>query len=421
MNTMSNKLCRPFWLVFFSAILVFTFSIKNTFAQPDGQKLFKNNCSSCHYPTDAKLVGPGLKDIQERWPDKDKLYSWIRNAPEFLKTGDPYATALYEQYNKLPMTPFPTLKDEEIAAILSFIETPPVAAKSTQSTSEKLGKEPVDSSNTLWILLGILALFIIVIVILGGIKRSLKNVLNNKQGLPDEPELGFLESIRVWMSRNRKLTALIIILLLVGGIRDGWNTLLGIGVYQGYAPEQPINFSHKIHAGDNAINCVYCHSGAEKSRNAGIPSANVCMNCHKGIQEGATTGKDEIKKIYAALDYDPATGTYGDNPKPIKWIKVHNLPDHAYFNHSQHVVIGKVACQTCHGPVEKMAVVEQFSELTMGWCINCHRDTEVKMEGNAYYDEIHLRLTEELHDKYLKDGKITVDELGGIECAKCHY
>ena len=421
MNTMSNKLHRPFWLLSFSIILVFVFSVKNISAQPNGEKLFKANCASCHYPTDAKLIGPGLKGAQERWPDNAKLYAWIRNAPEFLKTGDPYATALYEQYNKTLMTPFPDLKDEEIAAILDYIENPPEKVASKEDTSEQLGKEPTGSNTTLFVLMGLLALFLILIVVLGGIKKSLQKVVNEKQGLPEKPELGFLESIKVWISSHKKLTALAIILLMSWGTKKGWDALMGIGVYQGYAPEQPIPFSHKIHAGDNAINCVYCHSGAEKSRNAGIPSANVCMNCHKGIQEGTTTGKEEIQKIYTALDYDPATGTYGDNPKPIKWVKVHNLPDHSYFNHSQHVVVGGIECQKCHGPVQEMDVVEQHAELTMGWCVNCHRETEVKMAGSGYYEEIHHRLTDHLRAKYMKDGKITVDELGGIECAKCHY
>jgi Cytochrome c7 and related cytochrome c len=201
-----------------------------------------------------------------------------------------------------------------------------------------------------------------------------------------------------------------------GGVK-GWNALAGIGIQQEYAPEQPIRFSHKLHAGQNGISCVYCHSGAEKSRHANIPSVSVCMNCHKYVQEGPQYGKEEIKKIYAALDYDPATQQYGNNPKPVKWIRVHNLPDLAYFNHSQHVKVGGIECQTCHGPVEEMEVVKQQSPLTMGWCINCHRTTEVKMDGNAYYTELH----DKLKKQYGPGAKITVDKIGGLECARCHY
>jgi hypothetical protein len=141
------------------------------------------------------------------------------------------------------------------------------------------------------------------------------------------------------------------------------------------------------------------------------------MNCHKGIKEGTLTGTTEISKIYAALDYNPETQTYGPNPKPIKWTRVHNLPDFAYFNHSQHVKVGGVMCQTCHGPVEEMTVAKQFAPLTMSWCINCHRETEVKMAGNHYYDKYHKYLS----NKYGADAKITVEKIGGTECGRCHY
>jgi cytochrome c2 len=412
---------------FLLIIVLSVISINDLAAQPDGQKLFKANCASCHTITDAKLVGPGLRGVRDRWPDETKLYSWIRNAPEFLKTGDAYANRLFEEYNKSLMSPFPNLSDEDIAAILHYVENPPVAPGKVLDTAP--GSEPVTSPTTIILtLLVVLAVLIILTVVLAGVKKSLKRVVNEKFNIPELPELPFMESVRAWINNNKKLTALIIILLLIGGLRDGWNRLLDIGVYQGYAPEQPINFSHKIHAGDNGIACVYCHSSAEKSRHAGIPSANVCMNCHKGIQEGTLTGTQEISKIYAALDYDPATQTYGDNPKPIRWVKVHNLPDLAYFNHSQHVNIAGLQCQTCHGAVEKMDVVEQHSPLTMAWCINCHRDTEVKHEGNAYYEDFHKRLVESgaafkanPGSKRAEDTRLTVDKIGGLECAKCHY
>ena len=189
-------------------------------------------------------------------------------------------------------------------------------------------------------------------------------------------------------------------------------------MYSQYQPEQPIAFSHKVHAGENGVDCNYCHSSARNSKHSGIPAANVCMNCHTYINEGAITGTTEISKIYDAIGFDPDTRTYieGYEQKPIKWVRIHNLPDLSYFNHSQHVVAGKVECQTCHGPIEEMDVVYQHAELTMGWCIDCHRTTEVSMEGNEYYTELHAQLKE----KY-KGEKITVDKIGGIECAKCHY
>ena len=217
---------------------------------------------------------------------------------------------------------------------------------------------------------------------------------------------------------NKKLVAVILIILFVWGNVKGWYALKGIGVTTGYTPDQPIKYSHKLHAGDMKIACIYCHSGAEKGKTAGVPSANVCMNCHKFVKKGPETGTEEIAKIYKALDYDPDKGTYGPNPKPIQWVRVHNLPDLAYFNHSQHVVVGKVQCQTCHGQIQDdYTVAGQFSPLTMGWCIDCHRKTNVQMAGNHYYDDYHQKLL----TKYGSDSLITVERIGGTECARCHY
>jgi hypothetical protein len=208
------------------------------------------------------------------------------------------------------------------------------------------------------------------------------------------------------------------VILLVGTLaflQWGTKELMNIGVSQGYKPTQPIAFSHKIHAGQNGINCVYCHTSAEKGKTAGIPSLNVCMNCHSYVDKGPT-GTAEIAKIYAALDYNPSTREYGDAPTPVEWVRVHNLPDLSYFNHSQHVVVGKIECQQCHGAVEEMGVAEQFSPLTMGWCVDCHRTTSVQVANNEYYEDLHER-TPAWHD----GNPVTVERIGGLECAKCHY
>lgn len=402
-------------------------------AQPDGKKLFKANCSACHTTTDAKLIGPGLKGVSERWPDQEKLYAWIRNSSEFLKTGDAYANQLFNEYGKSPMSPFPNLTDEDIDAILGYIEAPVEAAPAAQTAAGEQGEAVAEDSGTsFYVLLGLGILFIILIVTLGGVGRALRNLINEKKGLPPVEGKRTSDAVQDWMYRNKKLTAIIVIAVVVGLLKGSWDYLLGVGVYTGYAPEQPIKFSHKIHAGENGINCVYCHSSAEKSKHAGIPSANVCMNCHKGITEGTTTGTEEISKIYEAIGYDPERADYKSwaEEKPIAWVKVHNLPDHVYFNHSQHVTVAGLECQTCHGEVEKMDVVEQFAPLTMGWCVDCHRENPVKDAGNGYYDEFHRRLTqdEEAMAKYMRsgktdvdDGKLTVEEIGGLECAKCHY
>jgi Cytochrome c7 and related cytochrome c len=215
-----------------------------------------------------------------------------------------------------------------------------------------------------------------------------------------------------------------------------WFGMTEIGVQKGYAPVQPIAYSHKLHAGDLKIDCKYCHSTAEYSKQASIPSLNTCMNCHKGVQKASTAEGDEIsveiKKIYAALDYNPEKNgaeAFGPNPRPIRWTRIHNLPDHAYFNHSQHVKVGKLACQTCHGPVEKMEVVQQWSTLQMGWCINCHLNTGMDVEANNYYKALHQKASADIKangdkSKYFRaDGKVKVTPSmnGGLECSKCHY
>ena len=382
-----------------------------------GEKLFKLNCAQCHSVGANKVVGPGLQGVQDRVPKpaEEWLIKWIKNSSALIKAGDAYAVKIYEEYNKSVM-PAQALTDDEIKSVLAYIANPPVA-KGTPPPGAEPAAKPVDDSSTVnWILIIIIILFIALIFVLNGISKSLDRLLREREGKPDPIALPPLEGALFWMRTNKKLVAVIALVLVAMGSRAAWDGMMGIGVYEGYQPEQPIYFSHKIHAGQNGINCVYCHSGVEKSKISNIPSANVCMNCHKYIQEGAVTGKTEIAKIYAALDFDPATQTYGKNTKPIKWVKVHSLPDHVYFNHAQHVKVGKQECATCHGPIEKMDTVRQYSQLTMSWCIDCHRKTEVKMEGNPYYDELHAKLAE----KY-KGQPITVEKMGGIECGKCHY
>jgi hypothetical protein len=181
-----------------------------------------------------------------------------------------------------------------------------------------------------------------------------------------------------------------------------------LGRQQYYQPDQPIWFSHKIHSGQNKIDCKYCHFTVDKSLHAGIPPVQVCLNCHNQVKEGKITGTEEIAKIHEAYN----------NGKPIEWIKVHNLPDHAYFNHAQHVVVGKVDCNECHGEVEKMDVIIQTETLSMGWCIDCHRNREVQFTTNKFYEQY-----KKLHEQ-IKNGeksRVRVADMGGEDCQKCHY
>ena len=395
----------------------------STFAQ-DGAKLFKGNCASCHKPTDQKLVGPGLKGVKSRWPDNAKLISWVKNSTEFLKTGDAYANKLYEDYGKSIM-PAQALSDAEINAVIDWADkggdAPATTTADAKTAVSGTGDSETNSDTYFYVLLVVGLILIILIRVLGTVNKSLKTLVDEKQGIVTEikPELTPYQTFRYWASNNKKIVAIIGLLIVTWSLKQGWDGLMGIGVYQGYAPEQPIKFSHEIHAGQNQIACVYCHSGVEKSKHANIPSANVCMNCHAYIQEGAVSGKEEIKKIYAALDYNPETRVYGPNKKPIEWIRVHNLPDHVYFNHSQHVKVGKIECTECHGPVDSMAVIQQYSPLTMGWCIDCHRKTEVDYKDNKYYEELHKQFVND--PAYKKGDKFTIGKIGGLECSKCHY
>jgi hypothetical protein len=364
-------------------------------------------------PGKGKMTGPDLKDVSKRRAD-DWLAKWIKSPSTVLKSGDAYAQNLVKEYNGTVMSEFGHLSDADISNLIAFLKNPPKeqAAGPQQPGHHSGVPAAAKTDNTLHILIVLTVVLLILAIVFSKVKKALTNLLRQKQGLPPLPELSPVE----WMQGNKRIVALIVIFLFLVGSKQGWDALMAIGVNQGYKPEQPIAFSHKIHAGDNGINCKYCHFGAEKGKAAGIPSANVCMNCHKFIKEGTTTGTTEIAKIYAALDYDPAKMQYGTNQKPIQWTRVHNLPDLAYFNHSQHVTVGKIECQTCHGKVEEMDVAEQFAPLTMGWCINCHRDTEID-KSNNYYKDLH----EKLMKRHGTKDKLTVEKIGGLECARCHY
>lgn len=386
----------------------------------DAAKLFKQNCAVCHRLDATKLTGPGLAGIATRVPSEKWLFDWVKNNEKVKKSGDAYAAKINAEYGGASMNVMEgVLSDDEIKSVIEYIKNPPVetpaagvTATSTEGTTAQ--SNPI---NTLLVLGGIIALLLILAIILRSTKYNLLNVIAQKKNQPEVSDSGWWGETKIWMSQHKRTVALGIIILLLSLSKMAWDGMMNIGVFTGYKPEQPIKFSHKIHAGDNAINCQYCHSSVEKSRHAGIPSPNVCMNCHKGIDKGPVTGTAEIAKIYEAIGWDPATQKYDKAPKGIKWVKVHNLQDFVFFSHQQHVKVGKLDCSNCHGDVKTMTVAEQVQPLTMGWCVDCHRKTEVAgMKDNPYYEELHKKLAE----KY-KGQKITVDKMGGIECAKCHY
>lgn len=416
MDTVCKTPRKPFWLVLSLFVFSFAFSSKTASAQPDGAKLFKQNCAVCHSLGTNTITGPGLEGVFSRVPSEDWFVKWVINAPALTKSGDPYAVKI-SSFAASEMTVFEgQLTPEDVKAIAAFVKAPPTDGPKTGGENPFAVKAEEKSNAPFYVLSGIIVFLILLIGALRTVKHSLKNTMNEKEGRATEEDNGFWAEARAWMGAHKRFVALCVIFLLSVGSKWAWDAMMGIGVYQGYKPEQPIHFSHKIHAGDNAINCQYCHSGVEKSKTAGIPSVNVCMNCHKGITEGSQGWmKDEIAKVHEAAGFDGSA--YTKTPKPIEWVKVHNLPDFVFFSHQQHVKVGKQECATCHGDVANMHTVEQAQPLTMGWCVDCHRKTEVPgMKDNPYYEELHKKLAEKFKGK-----PITVANMGGIECGKCHY
>ena len=378
-----------------------------------GDALFKNNCAQCHAVND-KVVGPALSGIMKRrtisW-----VIPWIHNSAKVIASGDDYAVKLYNEYGKQQMPAFPQLSDKDITSIMAWITSQEGGATATDGGVTAGNATAVDgqtgdttggasAGGYADILLIVLVVVLIVLVVtLAIIANLMKDVLQGRKDL-DGRDVEILEQRFDWskLYRSSALRGTVGIVFALVLLYVGVQSVMAVGLTQGYQPTQPIAFSHKIHAGENQINCAYCHTSVYKGKSANIPSANICMNCHSQIK----TESPEIKKIYRAIE----------RKQPIQWVRVHNLPDLAYFNHSQHTQVGGIQCQTCHGPIQNMEVVYQYSALTMGWCINCHRETPLNTKGNAYYDNL-----VKLHDRSNSAVPFTVSSNGGTECSKCHY
>ncbi|WGD36138.1 c-type cytochrome [Olleya sp. YS] len=416
-----------------SLIFLLTFSI-SLFAQEGdpvvGKSLFNANCIACH-KLDKKMTGPALRNVEARLAeeeglDREWLYEWIRNSQGLIKSGDAYANKIWNEYKPSAMNAFPTLTNADIDNILAYTATEPTVTPPPPPGPEG-GTTSSEGGISNKLILGALGvLFALLAGALFLVNQTLRRFADAKGvALTEAPK-----RTPIWKAfiQNQFLVFVTVIALMLASAYFVYGYFMQVGVNQGYEPVQPIHYSHRIHAGENGIDCKYCHSSARVSKHSGIPSLNVCMNCHKSIyevaaetqQEGlAEYGVDynaEIKKLYKAVGWDDAEQKYTGETSPVKWIRIHNLPDFAYFNHSQHVVVGGIECQTCHGPVEEMEIMYQHSPLTMGWCINCHRETNVKVKDNAYYTKIH----EQLSKKYGKED-FTAAQMGGLECGKCHY
>lgn len=407
-----------------SIFLLITFSsaIGNQLNAQDGKALFSANCASCH-AVNKKLTGPALAGVEDRWPEKKNLYAWIKNSAAFLKTGDAYANNLYNEYNKVAMNNFPGLSDADIDAILAYIKTVPAPGAAPAGGAAAGAAAPEETDNSL--VFGILSLILAVVAII------LLQVNNNLKKLSDE-KLGVTPETPVPFYRNKRYIALTAIILFIVG---GYYTTVGainLGRSKDYQPEQPIYYSHKVHAGVNQINCQYCHTGTYQGKQATLPSVNVCMNCHQAINEykgeplvrengDIVDGTAEIKKLYKYAGFTEGQPWDATKAQPIEWVRIHNLPDHVYFNHAQHVNAGQVACQQCHGEIQKMGEVKQFADLSMGWCVNCHRETKVQFKDNGFYS-IYEKFHEDIRTGKIDSTKgITVEKIGGTECQKCHY
>lgn len=413
-----------------TTICIFLISAGQLKAQ-DGKALFMQNCAACHDPKMQRdLTGPNLKGVEDRWPDKDKLHAWIHNSGSVIASGYPYAVTLFKAHNNISMPAFSNLSTPEVDALLSYIQTegskPVASAPAAGAPGAAVSAASSESDNSL--IFGVFTLILaIVAFILLQVNSNLKKLSDDKSGIPAS------EPVPVW--RNKVyITFAVLVLFLLGGYYLVMGAI-GLGRTQDYEPVQPIFYSHKVHAGINQINCLYCHGGAQAGKQATIPSVNVCMNCHMAINEykgealhdgngNEVNGTEQIKKLYQYAGYTEGQPWDPSKAKPIEWVRIHNLPDHVYFNHSQHTMVGNVQCQTCHGEIQNMDEVKQFAPLSMGWCIGCHRTTKVNFPdangsgGNQFYN---------MYEKYHEDLKnhvldsVTVETIGGTECQKCHY
>ena len=432
----------------------------------NGQALFNANCASCHKVTNEVLAAPGLAGIRDRWTSGDELLvQWIQNPQAAAESGDPYIKSLVDRYvGTYGWMSAQAVSADDVKDIMAYVQNPPdVAAPAASAgtdciTVDELPVQKADNPS-IWFLV-LLVLFLVIALSAAGVNRTLRSAVNVSKGDAPLPDATYFQRAKGWMWNNLVFVSLVGLFVVAYAVVIGYQGLMGIGVMEGYKPDQPIKFIHSVHVCENEVDCKYCHHSAYESKHAGIPSTNVCMNCHKAVKKGRRYGETEIGKIYAAIGFDPESGTYMNgagekgftNPQddfggePIRWNKVHNLPDHVFFSHQQHVVVGGLHCQNCHGDVQTYTVGRQARTedinklvddypgliqlskptLTMGWCIECHNKAEVSLASSGYYEEMHERLrddergNEELR-RYLEDDKITVKELGGWECAKCHY
>jgi cytochrome c2 len=414
------------------ALFFLVLSIGNNLQAQDakaGKTTFRSKCGSCHdTKLEQKMTGPALKGAVDRWnaggahkgkSGEEWMKTWILNWNDAVASGNPYAVKM-KDFDASAMTVFTgQISDVELANIVEYIKHPEIANVGTpQPPTTPTGGDANDSSSYTYYIILALLLLLLLAYLLGKTNKGLNLIHVKKEGEGQyHVDVTEADKTPFYLKSSFKSALLLgTILLFIFALG---RSAMNLGRQQGYQPTQPIKYSHALHAGKNKIECQYCHFTAADGKHANIPSVSTCMNCHKAVQSGPKYGTKEIAKIYNAVGYDPKTNTTdASKAKPVEWIRIHNLPDHVYFNHSQHVTAGKVECQTCHGPIEKMEEVYQYAPLSMGWCVNCHRNHDVQFVDNAYY-----KTFQKFHDE-MKAGdrkRVTVSDIGGTECQKCHY
>ncbi|WP_341654751.1 c-type cytochrome [Blattabacterium cuenoti] len=442
MNSLYSMRKILFFIFIFSFFLMEEGKLKaNKGDVENGMELFKKNCTACHsIDLRKKMIGPALHGVTEK-RNRKWLHQWIKNNKSLRESGDKDALEIYKEYGNIEMNSFPQLSEKQIDDILFFIKNPNSIKKKDnhEINHNNEDHENNEEENQFLVKLiifcfGILSL--ILLWILYRIQILIRLINEGETKVSTFRKKNFIINVlyKTILGNDKKkwyLFSCFTGFFLLFGIYETWNFLMKIDVNKGYKPEQPIYFSHKIHSEINKIDCQYCHSSAKYGKVSGIPSVNVCMNCHITIHEYngdyLEKGKSrdeynkEIQKIYKAIGWDPETRKYSKKIHPIQWVRIHNMPDFVYFDHSQHILTGEksikklkkvnLVCNACHGEVQKMDTVEMSNDFTMEWCISCHKNVGIDKK-NKYYKEYFPSKTNK---------KITVDMIGGTECAKCHY
>jgi cytochrome c2 len=430
-----------------------------------------NGCGACHNKNmKDKSTGPALGGVDARWASepREHLVRWIQNSQALIGSGESErAIAVWNEYKPTVMSSY-VLTNDEVEHLLAFVDGQftgniPGGGGVTQAVSTVAEKQ---DNTWLFVILG--GALLLLSLILARITSNMQYMVSTKEG--GDPDRRTLIEILT----SKGMIAFVVFALVVLGGYTTVNHAIELGRQQDYQPEQPIKFSHVTHAGLNKIECQYCHDGARRSKHSVIPAVNTCMNCHRAIKKGSQYGTAEITKIYASIGYDPIADEYiedyenfsneevkdvykkwiaqeymadegdlddmestiedqldaiesaltnemtGDDKiaGPVEWVRIHNLPDHAYFNHAQHVTVGNRKSPNGHGPRAAMELGYQSSPHSMGWSVNCHRETKVEFEKNDYY-KAYERYHEEIKAGQ-RDG-VTVEDIGGLNCQRCHY